>query len=520
MSVFENQMKGSMKMRVGRFSCTLITVFFIFVFTFPQVSFSATSDIRHAENAERLSKIGIFKGDSTGFGLERQLKRAEAAALIVRLVGKEKEVLNGNYSHPFSDVPSWADKYVGYLYENKLTTGISSDQYGSSEYVSLNQFVTFTLRVLGHSDQKGDFKYSQCLEKAVQIGLLSNEEVYYYTSKDSFIRDDIVGIIVNALSTNIKDSDTTLLEKLVYEDGAIDEKAAVDAGFITPEPVTIRDPNLETKIREIIGKKDGEIYATELKKIEVIDVQDSDISTLDGLQYCKNLKSLNIARNKIKDLEPLRELRNLTSLLAGVNGLVNIDAISSLTNLQYLDLSSNKISSIKPLESLTNLKLLGIGSNPIRDITPISKLPDLEQLAIPGLNISDLRPLSNLNKLTSLIAGANEISDISPLAGMEKLSYLDLTFNKVGDIGAIKNLKSLRVLKISNNSVNNISSLSELVQLEELNLADNNISDIAALKELVNLKTLYLSNNPISDYSPIRDIYNQLENKDFGIAFH
>ena len=56
MSVFENQMKGSMKMRVGRFSCTLITVFFIFAFTFPQVSFSATSDIRHAENAERCQK--------------------------------------------------------------------------------------------------------------------------------------------------------------------------------------------------------------------------------------------------------------------------------------------------------------------------------------------------------------------------------------------------------------------------------------------------------------------------------
>lgn len=47
-------------------------------------------------------------------------------------------------------------------------------------------------------------------------------------------------------------SKATLLEKLVYEDGAIDEKAAVDAGFITPEPVTIRDPNLEAIQSEIL----------------------------------------------------------------------------------------------------------------------------------------------------------------------------------------------------------------------------------------------------------------------------
>lgn len=265
MSVLENKMKGSRKMRMRRFLCTLITVSLIFTIVFAQVSFSVTGDIRHAENAERLSKIDIFKGDSAGFGLERQLTRAEASALIVRLIGKEKEVLNGNYSHPFSDVQSWADKYVGYLYTNKLTTGISSTLYGSSEYVSLQQFVTFILRVLGYSDQKGDFKYSQCLEKAVQIGLLNNEEVYYYTSKDSFIRDDIVGIIVNALSTNVKDSGTTLLEKLVYE-GAIDMEAAAGAGFISLEPVTIKDPNLEAKIREIIGKKEGELFAYELEK--------------------------------------------------------------------------------------------------------------------------------------------------------------------------------------------------------------------------------------------------------------
>jgi|CZCB01.1.fsa_nt_gi Leucine-rich repeat (LRR) protein len=511
-------MKGSRKMRMRRFLCTLITVSLIFTIVFAQVSFSVTGDIRNAENAERLSKIGIFKGDSAGFGLERQLTRAEAAALIVRLIGKEKEVLNGNYSHPFSDVQSWADKYVGYLYTNKLTTGISSTLYGSSEYVSLQQFVTFILRVLGYSDQKGDFKYSQCLEKAVQIGLLNNEEVYYYTSKDSFIRDDIVGIIVNALSTNVKDSGTTLLEKLVYE-GAIDMEAAAGAGFISLEPVTIKDPNLEAKIREIIGKKEGELFAYELEKIESIDARNSGISSLDGLQYCKNLKKLYITDNKITDLEPLSGLVHLTALLAARNEIKNIDTLSNLTDLQFLDLSVNKINIIKPLESLANLETLGIGNNPIVDITPVSSLRNLEQLSLNGLNLSDLKLVENLDKLTWIYAGANEIIDISHLAKLENLSYLDLTFNKVSDISVLKKLKNLKVLKVSNNSINDISSISELVNLEELDLSDNNISDIAALKGLVNLKSLFLSNNPIANYMPIKDIYGQLETKDFNVVF-
>ena len=123
-------------MRMKKFLIAVAVILLITAIAHPHGAFSDSDAIRHEENVVRLSKIGIFKGDSRGFGLERELTRAESAVLVIRLIGKEEEVLAGNYSHPFTDVKPWADKYVGYLYENRLTTGISPVLYGSDQFVT------------------------------------------------------------------------------------------------------------------------------------------------------------------------------------------------------------------------------------------------------------------------------------------------------------------------------------------------------------------------------------------------
>ena len=46
--------------------------------------------------------------------------------MLTRLLGAEKTALAGNWKHPFTDVPQWADKYVGWLYQNGLTKGVSA----------------------------------------------------------------------------------------------------------------------------------------------------------------------------------------------------------------------------------------------------------------------------------------------------------------------------------------------------------------------------------------------------------
>ena len=62
--------------------------------------------------AQMLYDLGLFKGTDKGFALEKSMTRAEASVMLTRLLGAEKTALAGNWKHPFTDVPQWADKYV------------------------------------------------------------------------------------------------------------------------------------------------------------------------------------------------------------------------------------------------------------------------------------------------------------------------------------------------------------------------------------------------------------------------
>jgi hypothetical protein len=173
------------------FLAILITLFII-------TTVSANT-LNYNEEADFLNKLGIFKGSNLGYELERAPKRVEGAVMIVRIMGKENEVLDNTYTHPFIDVPEWADNYIGYLYENKLTTGMSENEFGSNYYLNGNQYSTFMLRCLGYNDSEGDFQWDKALEKTVEIELLEGEFIKNIISSKTFTRGDMVHITYNTM---------------------------------------------------------------------------------------------------------------------------------------------------------------------------------------------------------------------------------------------------------------------------------------------------------------------------------
>lgn len=158
-----------------------------------------------------LSDIGLFQGTENGFELEKPLTRAEGTVMIVRVTGKQNEVLQGSYEHPFTDVPEWANKYIGYLYTEGKVNGVSETEFGPSQPMTAEQFTTMVLRVLGYDDSNGDFTWDKSLEKALEVGLLNEEEKTIIESKD-FNRGFSVNIIYNAMLSNLKDEETKLVE--------------------------------------------------------------------------------------------------------------------------------------------------------------------------------------------------------------------------------------------------------------------------------------------------------------------
>lgn len=171
-------------------------------------SFSLAQDV-----AEDLRDLNLFKGVSAAdFDLDRAPTRVEALVMLVRLLGKENAALNGNFSHPFTDVPEWADKYVGYAYSNGITKGISATKFGTDNATSAMYF-TFVLRALGYSDGSGkDFTWDNPYQLAMDTQI-------YTVNVDikNFMRSDVVTISYAALSAYLNNSSQTLADKLVTD---------------------------------------------------------------------------------------------------------------------------------------------------------------------------------------------------------------------------------------------------------------------------------------------------------------
>ena len=222
--------------------------------------------------------------------------------------------------------------------------------------------------------------------------------------------------------------------------------------------VTFPDPALEKKVREALGKPEGDITAGDAAKITRLDIQ-------------------NEWQPQIPDDVTVKDIRGLQYFI----------------NLRELDAGFNNISDLTPLSGLTELRKLNMGGNSVRDISVLAGLGNLEDLTLWGNSIRDISPLSGLTSLRSLHLGGIQIDDLSPLAGLTKIDHLYLDGCGIEDI----------------------SPLAGMTNMYRLSLPDNYITDLTPISGMASLIQLKLANNPVQDYSPIENLYPQLQEKDF-----
>lgn len=172
----------------------------------------AASSTEAETKAAALKQLGLFKGVSdTDFALDQAPTRTEALVMLIRTLGKEAEALGGNWSHPFTDVDSWADKYVGYGYEKGLTKGVSAMQFGTGNADS-DMYLTFILRALGYSDTAGDFAWNAPDALAKAVGILPDS-----VNTSEFLRADVAIVSWAALEADLKSGMQRLAKKLIEE---------------------------------------------------------------------------------------------------------------------------------------------------------------------------------------------------------------------------------------------------------------------------------------------------------------
>lgn len=192
---------------------TRTTIMILFVVLF---SLNAGFSAGDTYEAEVLKEYGLFSGTDKGFELERAPNRVEVAAMLVKFLGKEELAKEMKYSHPFTDVPTWANNSVGYLYHEGITTGVGNNNFGADQLASSKDFTVFLLRALGYD--LTDFNYSETMTFAENIGLITKDEKTHLETH-KFLRGDMVHLSYNALSTPMKNKVSTL--KIYLEDKGV-----------------------------------------------------------------------------------------------------------------------------------------------------------------------------------------------------------------------------------------------------------------------------------------------------------
>lgn len=179
----------------------------------------------YEDAADELYMYGLFKGGSNGFDLTGDSTKAQAAIMVVRLIGKEDLVTENSFSHPFSDVPVWASSYVGYLYQNGIDIAESETALGTKN-IDLDEFLVLIMQSLGYKDISISASEDAIYDYAISLGLITVDEKAQLNNTE-FDRGTMVYVARKALNTNLAGADLTLYKKLEQE-GAIKSLAAPD----------------------------------------------------------------------------------------------------------------------------------------------------------------------------------------------------------------------------------------------------------------------------------------------------
>jgi Leucine-rich repeat (LRR) protein len=102
-----------------------------------------------------------------------------------------------------------------------------------------------------------------------------------------------------------------------------------------------------------------------LEDIDELELSGSGINDLEGVEFCKHVKTFDLSDNVISDLSPL----------------------FGLSLLEDLNLSDNQIEDIEILNNLIHLKTLNLANNRVRDISPLFELGKLDYVDLTGNKI-------------------------------------------------------------------------------------------------------------------------------------
>jgi Leucine-rich repeat (LRR) protein len=197
------------------------------------------------------------------------------------------------------------------------------------------------------------------------------------------------------------------------------------------------DKKLEAAVRKFVFDKrdnDKPITEADVANLSTIQGVGMGIKDLTGLEKCRSLASLDLAKNSITDIGPLKELTSIQYLNLANNQISDVSPLAKIVALQYIELSNNQVKDLSPLSGLTNMASLYLSNNQVSDISPVAGFRRLSSLYLDKNKLSSVKGVENFKWLSSLSLNDNQLTDVTPIAALNSLYFLFLERNKIKDI--------------------------------------------------------------------------------------
>lgn len=255
---------------------------------------------------------------------------------------------------------------------------------------------------------------------------------------------------------------------------------------------------------KIDTNNDGEIQQSETLQVAILNLNNSNISSLEGINSFSNLTKLNCYNNQLTNLD-VTSLTNLARLYCYNNQLISLN-VSGLINLEYLVCSYNQLSNLD-VTGLINLEYLSCTYNQLSSIY-MNGLVNLSSLYCDNNQISTLN-ITGLVNLLTLSCPYNQLSSID-FSGMVNLFNVNCKFNQISNLNFSVVMPNLQELDCKNNNLL-ILDASYLHNIINLNCNNNQLTSLF-IKNGRN-ENISIFNNPnlvyvCADESQITDILN------------
>jgi Leucine-rich repeat (LRR) protein len=296
----------------------------------------------------------------------------------------------------------------------------------------------------------------------------------------------------------------------------------IDCGLYTK----ITDSKFEDKLIALQIDKDGKngaVLTSAINTVTSLDVSNSSITDLTGIQDFAALTNLNASTNLLKRLDvskntalntlntstnPSLTCIQVANVAATANWTVTKDATASFNldctpytlipdanfedKLIALQIDKDGKNGKVKTESISTVTALDISSSSISDLTGIQDFSSLTELRAYNNNLTAVDVTKN-TKLTTLRVGTNQLTTLN-VSQNTALTYLDFSQNKITTIDLAKNTE-LTYFGASSNLLSTID-LSQNTKIGALFLHSNMLVSLDVSKNL-SLNQLWCFENQI-----------------------